>query len=240
MVKKRALKIPSVLISLGRAIECKGVHVHYAWPKKDKMGLFANVNGNILYCLSIQNKNPRPTTTRLQTILFDRRYWTPTKARNWLIKHDKKHPRPEVTDDYLRYRQEPPEHFQSGTFRTKTLSEREHIKSVIARPLKTNPSIDDVLADRKNQVEQGIGLYQDWAEFDPKRGELWKPPRGFLWEVDRAQHIVYESDKWTGKNQQYIHSFDHPPIMWVNNKTTPSVLVLSGGKIEVRNEGIVG
>lgn len=244
VTEKKALKIPDVLIELGCAIECKGTHVHYYFPKKDRVGFFSNVDGNKLYCLSTANKrrkNPKPVTTRVQTILFSRDQWTPSKARKWLVDHGKKHPTPDITDDYLRYRQEPPEDFQRGSFRTITFSKSDGIKSVIARPLHYNPSsVDEVISSRRDDVNRGIKLYEDWHEFEPVTGSLWTPPRGFLFRVDRAQHIVYESDKWSGKPQQYIHDFTHPPLMWVNNKTAPTVLVLTGGKIKVRKSGVTG
>jgi len=57
----------------------------------------------------------------VQSILFQRRYWTEARAREWLAKHDM-HSRKKVhiTEDTLRFRQEEPELFDH--FRTKKIT----------------------------------------------------------------------------------------------------------------------
>ena len=44
----------------------------------------------------------------IQSILFDRKLWTPSKAQKWLRNHGKKILKLDVTTHYLRYRQLPP------------------------------------------------------------------------------------------------------------------------------------
>lgn len=55
----------------------------------------------------------------------------------------------------------------------------------------------------------------------------------------RVHHIVYRSSK-DGTKKSYIHTFDKQPIVWVDRKKNPNVLVLQGGKIRVTSRGITG
>lgn len=102
---------------------------------------------------------------------------------------------------------------------------------------------DDItqkIEENRTEVDAGIKLYSKWHEFDAASGDLIKTPRGFLFQIDRATSIVYASDKWSGKIEHYIHKFKTAPIVWVNNKTAPTVLILTGGRINVKKEGITG
>lgn len=108
---------------------------------------------------------------------------------------------------------------------------------------KKQASKDDFLSvveSNREQVDSAVSLYESWHDFEPLTGSLMPRPKGFLYRVDRVHAIVYQSDKWTGKTTSYIHEFRSKPILWVNNKTRPSVAILSGGQIQVRKEGITG
>lgn len=159
---KKALKLPDVLVHLGRAVEVKGDNVHYQWAVKDSVDLYTNTKGMSLYCLR--------TTKR------------PTSKERFL----------------------------------------------------------SVIDQRQGQVDRAVSLYEDWHDFEPLTGSLASRPTGFLYRVDRVHAIVYESDKWTGKQAKYIHEFETKPILWVNSKTRPRVAILTGGKIHVRKAGITG
>jgi hypothetical protein len=75
-------------------------------------------------------------TTRVQTLLFPRLNWTRRDAASWARKHGFRATTPDVTDDYIRLRQEDPEQFQKASFRTITLGMhgKKPIKAVVARP----------------------------------------------------------------------------------------------------------
>ncbi len=75
-------------------------------------------------------------TTTVQTLLFPRGYWTRSSAASWAKKHGFRASKPDVTDDYIRLRQENPEIYQRGTFRTITLGmfSKKPIRAVIGRP----------------------------------------------------------------------------------------------------------
>lgn len=162
MDKKRAIKLPPVLATLGRAIEVEGIELRYKFLKRDNVDLYATPDGKTLYCL--QAKKKRAT--------FDE------FSRAW---------------------------------------ER-----------------------NKDKAEQGVGLYERWNDFDVSAGTLATAPRGFFFQVDRCKSIIYESPKWEGSNNKYIHEFKTPPLMWVNKKSAPTVLMLSGGKIRTTSRGITG
>lgn len=110
----------------------------------------------------------------------------------------------------------------------------------IEKKATTGAEFLDIWEKHKTEAEKGAALYEKWNDFEVQSGSVIKKPRGFLWQVDRCHMIVYESDKWSGKKHKYIHEFKHPPLMWVNKKTAPTVLVLSGGKIRTTERGITG
>lgn len=92
----------------------------------------------------------------------------------------------------------------------------------------------------KAEAERTVKLYAKWHDFDSQSGSLMTAPRGFLFFVDRCISIVYSSDKWGGKKHKYIHTFKKPPKIWVNSKTHPTVIKLSGGAIAATERGITG
>lgn len=162
MVKKIALKIPKVLVNLGRAIEVKGEHIHFYFSKKDHVDLFSTPDGKTLFCIKIRNKK-----------------------------------------------------FTKNQF-------------------------EEIWKKYETKANEGVKLYEKWNDFESKSGTMIDSPRGFLFQIDRCKSIVYESDKWGNKKNKYIHEFKKPPLMWVNKKTAPSVLKLSGGAIRTTARGITG
>jgi hypothetical protein len=93
---------------------------------------------------------------------------------------------------------------------------------------------------KMDKVQRGMQLYSKWSEFEPSSGELTTSPKGFLTCLGRAKSIVYNSDKWVARARSYIHTFKNMPKCWVNKKTNPTLLVLTGGAIRVEKEGITG
>jgi hypothetical protein len=162
MDKKRAIKLPPVLATLGRVIEVDGLEVRYKFLKKDNVGLYATPDGKTLYCLKANKKR---ATFEEFTQIWER---------------------------------------------------------------------------NKTKAEQGVRLFEEWNDFDSKAGSLATSPRGFFFLVDRCRSIIYESPKWEGRNNKYIHDFKTPSLMWVNKKSAPTVLMLSGGKIRTTSRGITG
>lgn len=74
-------------------------------------------------------------TTEVQTLLFPRVVWKRKDAAAWAKKHGFKTTKVDVTDDFLRFRQEDPSQFQEKSFRTIQLKPgNKPIGAVIARP----------------------------------------------------------------------------------------------------------
>lgn len=159
---KIAIKLPDVLVELGRAVEVKGTHVHYSFPKKDRVILCATPDGKTLFCLKKTAANVR------------------------------------------------------------------------------SADLETSAGKKRSTIEKSAALFEKWSDFEADQAEPIKRVTGFLHRVDRCHYIVYESDKWEGKKNQYIHEFKKPPVMWVNNLTAPTVLKLSGGDIRTTAKGITG
>ncbi len=159
---KKAIKLPDVLICLGRAVSVTGVEMLFKWPIKAKCQLYCSTSGESLYCLVSTAKE----------------------------------------------------------------SSKDEFNSAVGK--------------HQKQVDTAVKLYERWHDFDPVSGSIVRPPRGFLFDVDRAESIIYSSDKWVGRTRSYIHTFKTPPKVWVNRKTDPTLLVMTGGRIRVTKEGITG
>ena len=99
---------------------------------------------------------------------------------------------------------------------------------------------NDSLSKNREKIDKALKLYADWHETDALTGSIMVPPRGFLFRLGRAVSILYSSDKYSGKQRRYIHTFDAPPIVWANSTKSPLAILLTGGKISVKNEGITG
>lgn len=74
-------------------------------------------------------------TTQVQTLLFPRASWNRRDSAAWARRHGFRASKADVTEDHIRYRQENPDQFQTGSFRTISLATgRQPIKAVIGRP----------------------------------------------------------------------------------------------------------
>lgn len=98
--------------------------------------------------------------------------------------------------------------------------------------LKKNSNRDSKKAER---------LYSRFMEFEPNAKRLHGlKSEPTLKRTGSANYIIYRSDKFSGKQTRYIHEFKTRPAIWTDNPARPSVIVLSGGKIRVKAEGITG
>lgn len=107
-------------------------------------------------------------------------------------------------------------------------------------PTKRSSSKVSRLSD-PGQLKKAGALYEkftDWEMDDPIALSI---PDGPFKNAGRAIHIVYRSDKWTGKNTDYIHTFKQPPIVHISGgMKNPKLIALTGGRIRVQPRGIVG
>lgn len=74
--------------------------------------------------------------SEIQSIMFKKRYWSLGRSKHWLIDHKFDGLIPDVTDNYIRYRQEDPDKFDKKSYRTISLTKS--IKAVVAIPLRSN------------------------------------------------------------------------------------------------------
>ena len=93
----------------------------------------------------------------------------------------------------------------------------------------------------ETQVKKAGNLYEKFTDWEMNEPFALSIPNGPFRQYGRAIHVVYRSDKWTGKNTDYIHTFKHPPIVHVSGGIkNPKMIALTGGRIRVQPRGIVG
>ncbi|MDD5547234.1 MAG: hypothetical protein PHO67_08795 [Candidatus Omnitrophica bacterium] len=81
-----------------------------------------------------------------------------------------------------------------------------------------------------------------------KRFVGWEPDRAFRFTVrdfspnhaEYAFSIAYRSSKWTGKATGYVHDFENPTKVQMDNKKSPGICRLTGRKLTVKAVGITG
>jgi hypothetical protein len=87
-------------------------------------------------------------------------------------------------------------------------------------------------------------LWGEWSDFeiDKSFSVQISLPKGKINQIGFANHVVYTSDKWTGKEHQYIHEFDQTPKprVWSDDEKKPLLCIVEGGKLKVKEEGITG
>jgi hypothetical protein len=88
-------------------------------------------------------------------------------------------------------------------------------------------------------AKQATDLYKRWSHDAVDKLSVGKVGDVKLFKTSRANHIIYSSDKFGGKTDRYIHTFDVKPIVWMPKRST-STVVLTGGKIEITKGGIEG
>ena len=130
--------------------------------------------------------------------------------------------------------------FGSGNRRRAFLCSNPSGRRLYVLPVKPVPASRLKKRPITNEIKRAARMYEKWSDFEADRGSLIDVPKKRLNKVGRVTHVVYRSDKWDGRANDYIHSFDAPPILWADRKAKPDVLALTGGKIRVTQRGIVG
>lgn len=110
-----------------------------------------------------------------------------------------------------------------------------------AKPKATaSTHVRTMVSKNMTKVNQGLKLYEKWHDFDAAGGSVIDVPKGNISQIGRCSMILYRSDKWSGRQTRYYHDFKTPPLVWATSKTAPRALILTGGKIRVKAEGITG
>lgn len=82
-----------------------------------------------------------------------------------------------------------------------------------------------------------------WSDFEVDGGRLMPVPNPTLRKQGTAEFIVYRSDKWDAKPNDYIHRFTSSPAVLygsVRREKNTGLYVIRGGKLRVRAAGITG
>ncbi len=112
-----------------------------------------------------------------QSLLFDRRKWTPAKAKAWAKSHGFRYGKVDTKGAYHRLRQFAPK--KGGTSRTFTISARDGIKAVgwrggTTRRRKRNPTL--MVQNPRGKVfskrVENVSYVLDEQTHDPDTGEL--------------------------------------------------------------------
>jgi len=90
---------------------------------------------------------------------------------------------------------------------------------------------------------QGKKMFAEWARRPADTAWKVKIPKGAeeLKKLGYALSIIYTSNKWTGKDQKYIHEFLTGPIVYADRRTNPrtwGILAVRGSQL-VTTRGIV-
>jgi Mor family transcriptional regulator len=91
--------------------------------------------------------------------------------------------------------------------------------------------------------DRGEKLYEQFTGFEhDDLAKLVKVSPKSMVRIGRAMNIVYRSDKFArpGNKSDYVHPFEHYPIVSVDNIKHPSIVAIRGGRIKVTKEGITG
>ena len=86
-------------------------------------------------------------------------------------------------------------------------------------------------------VQKGRKLYSKFTDYESEKSYRIQIGSEKLELIGKAVHIVYQSDKWTGRLVEYIHVFRSPPSIYANSSHT---IIALTGKIRVKREGITG
>lgn len=84
-------------------------------------------------------------------------------------------------------------------------------------------------------------LYSAFHDFEPDKAYKVNVSDNIVFKASkRVKSVSYRSDKWSGKNVDYIHKFKKYPTAYADNLKNPGIIRISGAKISVRPEGITG
>lgn len=91
------------------------------------------------------------------------------------------------------------------------------------------------------QDDRAESLFERFTGFEAEdTGALVQLPALSLERLGRAMSIIYRSDKFSTKPNDYIHAFKTYPTVSVDNLNRPRIVALRGGRIKVTAEGIIG
>jgi hypothetical protein len=102
---------------------------------------------------------------------------------------------------------------------------------------------DKVKGSKSTKTRDTVQAKRLYSKFQGFKSHTTKARRykdGKLNATGKANHIIYQSDKWRDKNTRYIHKFKSRPSIYLDNPRRPKVIIIKGTKIRVTARGIEG
>ena len=94
---------------------------------------------------------------------------------------------------------------------------------------------------KSKKTKRRNALYEAFHDFEPDTEYVIRIPNNVNFKKSKkARSISYRSNKWSGKNVDYIHRFRKQPTVYSDSLKNPSIIKVSGGRIRVKPEGITG
>lgn len=93
--------------------------------------------------------------------------------------------------------------------------------------------------EKKQNFTKAKGLYGRFNGFEYDSINAHSVADSKLKRIGTANHIGYRSDKFSGKQSNYLHEFDCNPTVWTDHDL-PHVIVISSIKLRVTRRGIEG
>lgn len=93
---------------------------------------------------------------------------------------------------------------------------------------------------KNRNLEKAINTFENWSNFQADKILRLNVAPKKIKQIGRVLHIVYRSDKYNGRNIDYIHTFKQPPIIWADKISKPSFVGISGGRLKITARGIEG
>jgi len=98
----------------------------------------------------------------------------------------------------------------------------------------------NALNAKRAQVDAALKTYSDFHDRDSMTGSIMAAPQRPLVTIGRAHALVYVSNKWTGRDQEYVHDFKRPPLVRADAPNAPRLITIAGAGLRVKKAGITG
>lgn len=99
---------------------------------------------------------------------------------------------------------------------------------------------DNMAKKSQSQISKAAKLFEDWSEYEASFLSGHSISEKKLKKYGTIKRIKYASEKWTKRTEWYVHEFKSKPNVFLNDLDEPNFIVVRGGRLKVKPEGIVG
>lgn len=100
--------------------------------------------------------------SEIQTLLFNKATWSPSKIKNWLRKHGFKYGNVDESKNYWRARQQEPEQYQRFATSNPPASVEKYLRMAVLLASRTYNDPDELLNDLQHYLEDVVQtLYEE-------------------------------------------------------------------------------